>query len=331
MDKCDYIEIICLLLRGSTGTNFQSNIKYILKNYYKTKNKTYEMPDFYGGDCKNDGWVVEDSLFYQIYAPARIKNASLKKDMQKKFKEDLSGLLDVIYEQHKWNGNIKKFIFIVNTLDLDLPQDSERFYEKQVRDFENKFGIKFECDVVNCDYIKDILYEIEDINVLERITAELRVRKLIDLNSITETMIIELIEGISDNINSKYLNCDFTETYERISTVKKIHINDLDNKKEDIEKIISKLDVVEKAVKDINQDVACSNKFERVKNLIIDKYLTLSNRNHGVALYHELIEEILSHSHNGFGYISVEFLIVYVFDKCDIFEKEEGHNNDIAK
>ena len=50
------------------------------------------MPDFYGGDQKNDGWVVEDAIFYQIFAPTRLKD-SLKKEIQDKFTADLLGLL----------------------------------------------------------------------------------------------------------------------------------------------------------------------------------------------------------------------------------------------
>ena len=95
MDRYDYIESIILFLKGVTGINYQLKIKEILSIYYKYRGKSYEMPDFYGGDQKNDGWVIEDGIFYQIYAPTRLKD-SLKKEIQEKFIDDLRGLLEII-------------------------------------------------------------------------------------------------------------------------------------------------------------------------------------------------------------------------------------------
>ena len=78
MDRYDYINSITEYLRGRTGMNFQRLVREVFREYNAYIGKTYEMPDAYGGDKKNDGWVVEDALFYQIYAPAR-NNDSLKK------------------------------------------------------------------------------------------------------------------------------------------------------------------------------------------------------------------------------------------------------------
>lgn len=124
-DRYDYISLIIKVLQGTTGMNFQKLVGKVLKEYNKYMGKTYEMPDAYGGDKKNDGWVVEDALFYQIFAPARY-NDSLKKNMQKKFSEDLEGLLEKVYKENLWNGNVKEFVFLVNTFDNNLPEDSER-------------------------------------------------------------------------------------------------------------------------------------------------------------------------------------------------------------
>ncbi|MCB2340306.1 hypothetical protein [Clostridium estertheticum] len=97
LDKYDYIESIILFINGITGINYQLKLKEVFKIYYESQGKTYEMPDYYGGDQKNDGWVVEDALFYQIYAPTRLKE-SLKKEIQKKFKTDLEGLIKIVYK-----------------------------------------------------------------------------------------------------------------------------------------------------------------------------------------------------------------------------------------
>ncbi len=321
MDRYDYIESIVLFLKGVTGINYQLQIKEVLSTYYRYIGKSYEMPDYYGGDQKNDGCVIEDGIFYQIYAPTRLKD-SLKKEMQDKFTADLSGLLKIIYVEKKWAGKLNDFIFIVNTFDNNLPHDSERFFETKVKEFKDKYSIDFDFKVVNTDYIRDILTDIQNIEVLKQISATLRIKSMIDYNAITEQIITELIIGISGNLNNKLMNDKADKSYNRISSIEKIDINDLSEKKDEIENIISKLDVVENAVNTINQDILCENKFERVKKFIIEKYVELSDTLHGVELYEALINDVLSYSHDKWNLeMPMRFLVVYVFDKCDIFEK----------
>ena len=311
MDRYDYIESIVSFLKGVTGINYQLQLKEILAVYYKYFGKVYEMPDFYGGDQKNDGCVLEDGLFYQVFAPTRLKD-SLKKEIQEKFVEDLSGLLNIIYEEKKWNGRLNNFIFIVNTFDNNLPHDSEE-----------KYAITFQYRVTNTDYVRDILTEINDIEVLKRISATLRVRDMMDYNAINEQIIMDLIIGILGNLSRQSINGESTQSYQRISSVEKISINSLDGKRDEIESIISKLDVVESAVNTINQDILYDNKFERVKEQVISKYVELSVQVHGVELYNTLINEMLSYSQDKWNLdVPMKFLIVYIFDKCDIFEKE---------
>ncbi len=324
MDKFDYVKLIVNTLRGSTGNNFQQQIGVVLKEYYKNKHVTYEMPSYLGGDKKNDGWVVEDALFYQIYAPSRNYD-SMKRDMQKKFSEDLNGLLKNIYNKGLWNGKLNKFIYIVNTIDGELPEDSERYYDKEVERLKLEYSVDFEYEVVNLDYIFDVLCEIYDKTILEKISAKLSVNNMLDYNAVDETNMIQLIYRISSNISEKFIKeeCDDNNRYERVSSVEKISINDLDDKKDVIEKIISNLDVVENAIRNINQDVLFEHKFERVKNHVIDKYDKLKEEFHGVELYNNLLNDLVSYAGSAdIDKTGTEFLVVYIFDKCDIFEKE---------
>ena len=326
MDRYDYINAIIEYLRGRTGMNFQKLVREVFKEYNACSGKTYEMPDAYGGDQKNDGWVVEDALFYQIYAPAR-NNESLKKNMQKKFTADLEGLLKKVYEENRWNGRIAEFIFLVNTFDNDLPEDSERYYDKEVARLKKKYNITFKHKVVNLSYVYDILCKIEDKSVLEKISSIMRIIGMIDYNAVSEEIMTKLILKISSNMSKKYINLlqkkNDTDVYERISSVSKISVNKLDEKRDIIESIISKLDVVELAIKNINQDILFENQFDRVKTFIVSRYEELAKQYQGVELYDKIIQDIVSYA--GYDVIdetSVEFLIVYIFDKCDIFEKE---------
>lgn len=330
LDRYDYIENIIIFFKGITGVNYQLQLREVLAAYYNSIGKTYEMPDYYGGDQKNDGWVVEDARFYQVYAPTRLKD-SLKKEIQEKFTDDLSGLLKIVYEEKKWLGEIKEFVFIVNTFDNNLPHDSERFFDNTVKVLKNKYQVEFKHRIVNTDYIREILIELKDIELLKQINATLRIKSLIDYNAITESIITELIIGISGNLSEKLMNGATEKTYDRISTIKKIDLNGLSEKKEEIENIISKLDVVENAVNNINQDILFEDKFERVKNLIIDKYKELCSDYNGVELYEQLTNLVLSYSHDKWNLeMPMRFLIVYIFDKCDIFEKT-GDEYDIAR
>lgn len=311
-----------MFIRGFTGINFQLQARQIFRAYYKSLGKTYEMPDFYGGDQKNDGWVVEDSLFYQIFAPTRLKD-SLKKEIQEKFQEDLQGLFRIVYDEKKWNGAVKQFIFIVNTFDNNLPHDSERFFDKTVDDLKTKYSCDFKYTITNSDYIKDLLYKIDEIEILEQISSSLHLLHMIDNNAITETVITDLIINISSNITEKYIGKRNEVEYKRISSPKKIGINDLEDKRDEIERIISNLDVVEKAVNTINQDILNEDKFIRVKDFIISKYEELSQEHNGVKLFDLLVEETFKNVNDRWDlHAPLTFLIVYIFDKCDIFERE---------
>jgi len=91
-------------------------------------------------------------MFYQIYAPTRLKD-SLKKEIQDKFTADLSGLLKIIYEEIKWAGKLNNFIFIVT------------------------------------DYTREILTEIHNIEVLKQISATLHIKGMIDYNALLKILI----------------------------------------------------------------------------------------------------------------------------------------------
>ena len=82
-------------------------------------------------------------------------------------------------------------------------------------------------------------------------------------------------------------------------------------------------DVVEQAVKHINQDILFEKKFERVKTFVINKYKDLADSYQGVQVYDSLVSETLTYTNNKvLVEIPMKFLIVYIFDKCDIFKKE---------
>lgn len=324
MDTYDYIEAIALELKASTDYNFQFKVGEIFKVYSKYKNLTYEMPNTSGGDDKNDGWLVEEKKFFQIYSPQQLRD-SLKKDIQSKFSEDLSKLLELIYRDGKWGGDIKEFIFIVNTFDRNLPHDSIRYFETQKDALEQAYNTTFEVQVVNVDYIKDVLEEL-DLASLRSISSRLRITSIIDYNALSAKLFYQLIDILNEGIQRNYRGMLDTNgmDYKRISSPLKISLNGLDEIGEHIESIILELGVLESIINSIYQDIDYVVKFERIIAYIIELYDGLSQQFEGVELYNEIKGNLIGFSefNKSFEY-PTELLMVYIFDKCEIFEKEE--------
>ncbi|PHA72682.1 hypothetical protein [Bacillus toyonensis] len=324
LDNYDYIETIITDLRGTTDINFQMKVGEILKVYCKSKKLTYEMPNSSGGDDKNDGWIVELKRFYQIFSPQQLRD-SLRKDIQKKFTEDLEKLLELLYVTGKWNGEIKDFIFIVNTIDRNLPHDSERYFESERLRFEGKYNISFNAEVVNVDYIRDLLEEL-NIDELSGLSARLKVKSIIDYNAMNSKLFYEFIDILNESIQNKFRGKIKTNSsdYKRISSPFKITKNQLDDVVDEIEDIMLELHLLEDIVSTVYQDINYTDKFERVISYIIQEYEDLSKENKGVELYKKIIENLIEFLEYKRSFeFPAKMLVVYIFDKCDIFEKEE--------
>lgn len=112
-----------------SGLLFQDKIGIILREYYANLELTYENPSSAGGDDKNDGWVKENGIYYQIYSPTNYDD-SFTKNVLKKFCSDAKGLFENVYNKNLWKRPINQFIFIVNTRDQNVPKDSRQECEK---------------------------------------------------------------------------------------------------------------------------------------------------------------------------------------------------------
>ncbi|QGH95624.1 hypothetical protein GII76_04375 [Bacillus subtilis] len=324
LDKYDYIEGIITDLKGTTDLNFQIKIGEVLKVYCKSKKLTYEMPNSSGGDDKNDGWIVELKRFYQIYSPQQLRD-SLKKDIQKKFTEDLDKLLELLYVKGKWNGEIDDFIFIVNTIDRNLPHDSERYFESERIKFEGIYNISFNVEVVNVDYIRDLLEEL-NLNELISLSSRLKVKSIIDYNAMNSKLFYEFIDILNESIQNKFRGKIKTNSsdYKRLSSPSKITKNNLNDVEEEIEDIMLELHLLDEIVSTVYQDINYTDKFERVVSYIIQEYQDLSQEFAGVELYKKIIDNLIKFVEYRRSFeFPAKMLIVYIFDKCDIFEKEE--------
>ena len=318
--KAQFIDNIINYLRGTTGNNFQNNVGIVLREYYKFKNINYIMPEAMRGDYKNDGYLKDEAIFYMIYSPiSHIDNVT--KDIQEKFESDLSGLLNNVYNKGMWNGIVKKTIFLVNNIDKRLPPDQNGFFEETVIKYQEEYKIEFENQVMDLYDFKTYLEEMP-LDLLIRITNYLNISSTVNFNVPNALDIIETISCIANQCNQSILKFDI-EDYTRISTPKKIQINNLQEKEQEINAILDKAKIVENVIREMHQDIKQSHKFLVTRQYIIELYKELSEEYSGVELYNLMIERTLeTHKCQKALEIPLKFLIVYIFDKCDIFEKE---------
>lgn len=234
-------------------------------------------------------------------------------------------MLELLYVTGKWNGEIKDFIFIVNTIDRNLPHDSERYFESERLRFEGKYNISFNAEVVNVDYIRDLLEEL-NIDELSGLSARLKVKSIIDYNAMNSKLFYEFIDILNESIQNKFRGKIKTNSsdYKRISSPFKITKNQLDDVVDEIEDIMLELHLLEDIVSTVYQDINYTDKFERVISYIIQEYEDLSKENKGVELYKKIIENLIEFLEYKRSFeFPAKMLVVYIFDKCDIFEKEE--------
>ncbi|MCA9767136.1 MAG: hypothetical protein KC455_12055, partial [Carnobacterium sp.] len=141
---------------------------------------------------------------------------------------------------------------------------------------------------------------------------------------VTDKNIFEFLLSLGSNIMDKQISGTIKGDYERISSSEKITLNSLESEREDIEKIIDNLDVVDAAISVLNQDLYSIAMFEKIKNFVIEIYNCLSQEYAGTELLNKVYEQVgLVCNRKKIFVVPTKYLVIYIFDHCDIFEKEE--------
>ncbi|MBC2855456.1 hypothetical protein H3N56_02970 [Cetobacterium sp. 2A] len=322
-DKYSKVEAIVKDLQGRTGMNFQNGVSPILREYYKTiKKQTFTTPDpIYAGDDKNDGWIEEEGIFYQIYAPRTIiEKKSIIGDLREKFRKDLEGLVKHVVEKNNWGGQLSEFIFLYNTHDGGLPAETKSNYKDISLEISKKYSCEFKSSLVNLDHIRDLLGELSS-ESLSKLLKQMGNFTIDVLDEITPKVIIDTIELICEKVY--FLETTSDLNYKIITPEEKLSKNNLTENYSKINRILKKtmfMEEVEGSI--INSDFELKDKFDILKAYIIREYLELKNFFSGDELYNNLIQALSSLVDKG-SLIkpTVELIVVFLFERCDIFEK----------
>ena len=139
-----------------------------------------------------------------------------------------------------------------------------------------------------------------------------------------EFSIPEVINFIDDY--TAYLATKVVETqgtdYSRIKVEDKIKINKLDERHDRILDLIDASDKIDKYLEFINSEGLDLSNYENLKNYIIQKYCHLSSNYSDIELYDKLLDDLIYDSMLDNRAIILEAIVVNIFIKCDIFEKE---------
>ena len=315
------VALIIDTLKGRVGTDFQLDLNNILYEYWQFHGKKFISISWFGGDEKNDGWVPDLACFYQAYSP-RYLSGSFKIDMRTKFCEDLEGLAENVLNKNEWNGRLDLFIFIVNDKGLALPEDSLSFYDFEVQKVNAKYGSHITYRIYTINELNDLLFEIKDTNFIDRLISKLRLNQNLEAATATSSDILYFLNIVEENIGNAYMAA-IPIDYKKISTNHKMEINGIKKHSAAIEEKMSKLSVVDAAFREINSDTKTRTKFETVRNYFVTEYFRLEQTYKGDALYEEMLRVTHDISNNYPAFLlSGELTLIYIFDRCDIFEKE---------
>lgn len=304
-------------INACTGMSFQKKVVELLEILCEQKNLRFEKVEPTNGDAKNDGWIEEKNIYFAMFSPSDA-NISQNNQIVKKLNDDLSGLCDQVFNRNRWGRDINEFYLIVNTHDKSLPADPDRLRTKKIEEIKGIFNKEFKAEIISANDIKRYLLDLTD-EVINKISENLDVETIIGEFSVVD--VLSFVDEYTQYLVSNNIEQEDID-YLKIPTENKIEINQLTNKKEHILSLIGASDKIDKYVSFVLNEGKDLEKYNRLKNYIINKYRELSYNYIGEELYEKLLDCLINDNMMSSHIHILEAFVVNIFVRCDIFEKE---------
>lgn len=288
-----------------------------------TKIMRYGYPEFRAvkpqgafGDKKNDGYIIDTGVFYQVYGPEDIAK-SIDKAISK-LKEDFKGLVE------KWSDKvtIKEFCYVVNDKYKGAQVTvHEKLLElnKVLDELQGEYAITTDLMVAN--RLEDMLFELTEdqiIDVIGSLPPRTTALYDVDYNALNE-----VIEHIMSIPAKNYLDDFYVPNFEGkikfngLSTLIKNRLESASINYGDVETYF------EYNGEFLRNDLRNRFKglYEESKIQIDDEQPQCSDRR-----YIYILEKSMPKQATAYIQQAVECLMAYYFESCDIFEappKEE--------
>ncbi len=304
-------------INSCTEMNFQKRVVIVLDILCESKGLKFEKVEPSNGDAKNDGWILDKNIYFAMYSP-NDANLSQNNQIVRKLNNDLDGLCDQVFNKKKWGKDIKEFYLIVNTHDKDLPADPERLKEKKIKEIKDKYNKDFTVKVITTNEIKKYLLEQDD-EIIDKISNNLDIETIttnFSIPDIMEFMDDYFIYLSSTNIEQKDMDNI------RINTLRKIEINQLTSIKDRILGLVLDSNKIEQYISFLLEDGINIEKYNKLKNYIIEEYIKLEDRYIGEELYCRLLDNLIYDNMSSSHIHILEAVVVNIFIRCDIFKKE---------
>lgn len=295
-----------LLMYESDGKNFQSIFEEIMKKKY---GENFIKIKPYGniGDKKNDGYLISDKVYYQVYGPENIEN-SINYAIEK-LHDDINGLFS------QWS-DAKKIVYVVNDKYYGTkPQVATLInnLDSEVKKIDGKLNV--DVRLWGCSELEEIFLELSDDNredILETPYYDDVTIDLIDFHELRE--VVNYIINLPVDMEEENL---FPPDYEQ-----KIEANGFSNKiAQRLEKAHLNADKIEEFFNNSNVTLA-----DDLRARIIFQYKKAKGkirRNDPTApkdeVYVELINMLCKERRKA-CLEATEALIAYYFESCDIFD-----------
>ena len=314
--KIDVIHIMNAI-EACTEMNFQKKLTIILEIICEKNNMNFEKIQPSNGDGKNDGWISDKNIYFAMYSPNDSK-ISENKQIVAKLQGDLDGLCNQVYNYNRWGKEISEFYLIVNTHDKDLPADPDRLRENKIKEIKEKYKVDFTAKVLAVNTLKKFLLR-QKMNIIKEILDNLDIETVNNDFSIPD--VLDFIDEYCTYLSQINIKENDVSNL-KITTLEKIEINKLTDKKEHILSFILASDKIEQYISYMINEGIGIEKYNKVKNYIIEKYKKLEVIYSGVDLYNKLLDELINDSMLNSQVNILEAIVINIFIRCDIFKKE---------